>query len=212
MTTIDDKLSLFSKIIYEKLDAEIENSILEFEKKKNEKLNVQYKKIAVLREEVLKDIEKKGRFKRNEIVSNEKLKFKKENMLLRKQLIKEVVIEVYKKIDQFTKSPQYKDYLLKSIEEILDKVKQGSYELMLTKQDIEKYKDEIIDILKRFHDVRVKLSYSNEDMLGGMLLIDEDKSFVLDNTLNSKIHDNKELIGKRVMELFTQEVNEWKEV
>lgn len=212
MTTIDDKLNLFSKIIYEKLDEERENNILEFEKKKNEKLNFEYKTITLLREEVLKDIEKKGRLKRNEIISNEKLKLKKESMLLRKQLIKEVIIEVYKKIEEFIKGPKYKDYLLGSIEEILGKVEQGSYELMLTKLDTEKYKDEVVGILKKFPEVRVKLSYSDEDILGGILLVDECKSFVLDNTINSKIHDNRELIGGRVMELFTQEVNEWKEL
>lgn len=212
MTTIDDKLSLFSKIIYEKLDKEREEGILEFEKKKNEKLSLEHKTITLLREEVLKDIEKKGRFKRNEIISREKLKLKKENMFLRKQLIKEVVMETYKKIEEFIKGPQYKDYLLGSIAEILGKVKPGSYELMLIKEDIEKYKDEIMSILEKFPEIRVELSYSNEDILGGILLVDECKSFVLDNTINSKIHDNKELIGGKVMELFTQEVNEWKEL
>ncbi|GCD09117.1 V-type ATP synthase subunit E [Clostridium sp. FP2] len=202
MTTIEDKISLFSKIIYDKVNEEKEGRLKDFRAEAQKRINVEKEKIEELRRCLQRDVAKKSDIKANGIVAKERLKKQREMLFLKEKLIKEALENVGQKLVEFALLPEYKPYFLSILEKTLKEIDSGDYYIIILKRDYEKFKREIGVVLSNYSDRNVEIKISEEDFIGGIILKDIEGKFKIDNSLYSKLEESKEIIGVRVMEML----------
>ena len=202
MTTIEDKISLFSKIIYDKVNEEKQGRLETFATESEKRINMEKQKIEELRQSIEKDVLKKSNIKANGIVAKERLKKQREILTLKEKLINETLENVRGKLVDFVSLAEYKAYFVSILEKTFKEIKTGDYYLIVLKRDYEKFKSEIEDILKDNSERNVEIKISEGDSIGGIILKDIDGKFKIDNSLDSKLDECKEIIGVRVMEML----------
>ena len=111
MTTIEDKISLFSKIIYEKLNEEKEEKLKAFNEEAELKINTEKEKISQIKKVSEREIIRKANVKASEIIAKENLNKQREMLRLKDDIIKTTIEEIKNKLLDFVNSKEYEDYL-----------------------------------------------------------------------------------------------------
>lgn len=200
MTTIEDKIKLFSKIVYDKIQKEEQGEIDKFIKEKEIAIKDEKIKIQNEEEKIIKEIEKKAELKANEIIAKEKLIKQQELINLKESIIKNIMTEIKNQLAEYTKTQQYFDYLKKEILNILNTLQPGEYNLFLTERDADKYKDSLNEVLTNHNEFNVLIKISSVDLIGGFIIENSNGKLRIDNSLLEKLEENKESVGVKVME------------
>jgi V/A-type H+-transporting ATPase subunit E len=196
MVTIDDKLKLFSKIVFDKIDEEIKGDLKAFEKEKEEILKKEKEKIDKDKKKTINVIEKRSEIKAKEIVSKAQVQSQKEILNLKEKMINDLLEELKSKLKEYSQTEEYKSYLYKGIDSAVKKYNEREFIIYLSKNDYDRYKDELIN---RLND-SVQIKESKDDIIGGFILQDKDMKFRVDNTLLNNIYHEREKIGIMVTE------------
>lgn len=199
-TTIDDKLRLFHKAIFDKLEEKKEDALKKFEEDKKEILKEKMEELDRIKKAYEKDAIKKAKAKANEIISKEELKRHNEVLKIKSELIQETSEGVKKKLIAFVDSEDYNKYFTESLTKALNTLKPGSYILYAKVEDLEKFQKYINEINSANSNLELKVATSSEKIIGGFMLEDSSMKFKYDNTLISKLKDSKEQIGIMVTE------------
>ncbi|MFT5872100.1 MAG: V/A-type H+-transporting ATPase subunit E [Clostridium sp.] len=202
MTTIEDKISLFSKIIYDKVNEEKQEKLEAFSLDAEKKVNMESEKIEELRRGLQVEVAKKSNIKANRIVAKEKLNKQREILFLKEKLIGEALEGVREKLVEFVCSSEYKPYFISALKKTLAGIDKGNYYIIVMKRDYEKFKSEVEVILNGYSDGNIEIKISEEDFIGGVILKDFEEKFKMDNTIYSALQESKEIVGVRVMEVL----------
>lgn len=202
MTTIEDKISLFSKIIYDKVNEEKEAKLKEYNREAQKLINEEKAKIEEARKNLKREVVKKSNIKANEIVAKEKLNKQREVLALKDNLVQATLDEISKKLLSYVDTMEYKDLFIKSLDKALNEVENGNYYVVIMKQDEERFKNDIEVIRKKNPNKKITIEISSEDFIGGIVLRDVEGTFKVDNTLKSKLYGSREAIGIKVMEML----------
>jgi len=203
MTTIEDKINLFSKIIYDKVNEEKKERLDAFSKDAQKKINVEQENINDLRQKLQREVKKKSNIKSNAIIAKEKLNKQREVLSLKDKLIKDTLESVRQRLVEFVSADEYKPYFIRNIQKTLKGIEKGDYYIVVLKRDYEKFQSEIEDILKAYDDYKIEIKISEDDFIGGHLLKDFKGEFRIDNSIYSALQESKEIIGVRVMEMLS---------
>lgn len=202
MTTIEDKINLFSKIIYDKVNEEKEEKLEAFSLEAEKKINIEKEKIEELRRNLLREVTKKTNIKANGIVAKERLNKQREVLFLKDKLIVDALENVRIKLVQFVSCEDYKPYFINSLKKTLKGMEKGSYYIIVVKRDYEKFQSEIEIILREYCDYNFEIKISEADFIGGHILKDFEETFIINNSIYAALQDSKEKIGVRVMEML----------
>lgn len=202
MTTIEDKISLFSKIIYDKVNEEKEVKLREFNEESEKLINEEKARIEELRKNLKREVIKKSNIKANELVAKEKLNKQREVLALKDNLVQATLDEISKKLLSYVETKEYREFFIKSLEKTLNEVEDGNYYIVIMRQDEERFKNDIDAIRKKNPNKKITIELSSEDFIGGIILRDIEGTFKVDNTLRSKLYGSREAIGIKVMEML----------
>ena len=202
MTTIEDKISLFSKIIYDKLNEEKEERLIAYNDEAVKQINMEKQSIEELRKNLQREVTKRSNIKANEIVAKEKLNKQREVLTLKGNVIKVTLEEIKERLIVFVESEEYKEYFANLFQDILKEVKEGSYYAIVLSRDYERFIKEIKDLVSLYPNKKIQIKLSEEDFIGGIILKDVEGKFKIDHSLYSKLQDSEELIGVKVMEML----------
>ena len=202
VTTIDDKLELFAKIVFEKTEKDSEQKIAEFTKVHDDLLEKEKQNIIKQTEILVSQMRKKAEFKRNQIIS--KANIEKQHMVLkkRKELFDRTVNDIRKIGLDFAKQPNYLNFLEKSINNGLSQMEAQEVAAYFKNDDINNLGDRIIEFIEKYKKPYMKIAVikTDRDILGGCIFEDIDKTLRIDCSIASLIDDNKKLIGKILMD------------
>ncbi len=202
MTTIEDKINLFSKIIYDKLNEEKEEKLKQFNQEAQTRIESEKENIEKNRKNLQRELMKKSNTKANEIIAKEKLNKQREILSLKDKLVKSTLDEIKEKLFTYVSSEDYKDYFIKLLQNTLSEVEEGRYFIILLERDNERFKSEIEEVIKKYNDKSIEIKISQDDFIGGIILKDFEGKFKVDNSLYSKLEESKEIIGVKVMEML----------
>ncbi|MDV3429019.1 MAG: V-type ATP synthase subunit E [Bacillota bacterium] len=202
MTTIDDKLELFNKLIFEKIYTEKKVEIDKFNKEKEEYLKKEKEKQEEKRNDFISDMNKKAAIKKNEIIAKEEIGIQQKLLVLKRELLKETMSALQDRIREFAGTEDYKDFLFKLIEQSGSILEDKNYFLYLTEQDKEKYGDEIKKELSYKVNGNIEIKSSGLDILGGLIIEEAEGSYRINNTLLSKLDDTREYAGLLLTDLL----------
>ncbi|WP_032121631.1 V-type ATP synthase subunit E [Clostridium amazonitimonense] len=202
MTTIEDKINLFSKILYDRLNEEKEEKLNKFNEEAEIKLKYEKEKIEELKKNTQREVLKKANIKANEIVAKEKLNKQRDILALKDKIIKDTISEVKEKLLDFVNSKEYDDYFMNILKKSLNEVDHGKYYVILLDRDIKRYESYIKEVIESNSHGTIEVKISNEDFIGGLIIRDFEGRFKVDNSLCWKLEESKEIIGVKIMEML----------
>lgn len=201
MVTIEQKLTLFSKLLNQDIKEEIDKKLNDLEKEYEKR--IAENKFATDKEatEIVEQARKRAEIRKVELISKGKLARKKEMMMIKEQLIERFMVALEDKVKVFTTSEEYKAYLQKAIQG-LKGLKGYENDLMvyLTKSDYENNKDFIQEALVKVGLKYEKLNFevATEDILGGLVIKDPVLSMRIDESIRALLDEEKDQIIEKI--------------
>ena len=201
MVTIEQKLTLFSKLLNQEIKEEVDKKFSELEKEYEKR--IAENKFAIDKEssEIIEQARRRAEIKKVELLSRGKLASKKERMMMKEQLITHFMTALEEKIKVFTGTNEYKTYLNQIIQ-VLKSLKNCENDLViyLTKSDYKYNKEFIKEALAGIGLKVDKLSFevSEEDILGGLVIKDLIFSTRIDESIRGLLEEEKSQIIERI--------------
>ncbi len=183
---IKEKLQRFNKDILEDINGErkamLDRAAAElaeyYEQKENEYLKEAHDNIQA----ALREIRRKNQVKRSKIIMEHRMRLLEK----RNSIIDKIYFETTKKLIDFTKTEEYKDYLLKK----LDKIKTligDNIELTLSYND-----RDLKDFLEKKANVKVVVADRKRELIGGFICYNSEKGILIDESFSKILADKKE--------------------
>lgn len=201
MVTIEQKLTLFSKLLNQDIKEEVDKKFSELEKEYEKR--IAENKFAIDKEasEIVEQARRRAEIKKVELLSKGKLASKKDMMMMKEQLITRFMSALEEKIKIFTATNDYRVYLNQIIQE-LKSLKSWENDLVvyLTKSDYEHNKEFIKEALTGIGLKADKLSFevAEEDILGGLVIKDLIFSTRIDESIRALLEEEKSQIIERI--------------
>ena len=200
MTTIEDKIKLFSKIVFEGVQKEAEQKIIEFEKYSDEKILKEKQRIWKVEKEQISEAIKKADIKVKGLISQEKSIAREEQLKLKESFIAQVKTELKLTLQEFIFTDKYEEFFLRTIYSLLSRGEGDSYILYLSKRDIGEFSLKVQQISSEFTNIKIQIKECNQDIIGGAILEQVDKRFRFDESLICSLNDSVFKIGKSISE------------
>lgn len=191
MYTIDNKIDLFQKMVYEKKKEEKEkeiNEIKENYEKKLQEIEEEYEKIQY---NVLDKTRKEAEKDKRQIISKAKVKVQKRILEEKGKILNKFDEYLHTNIKKYLDTPEYNDFFKEELKNVLSEIDDEDYaEITLREKD-----KDLLDLSK------YNLNISN-DIIGGFYVV-KNHNIKYDFTIDSKIEENSEYIGYLVKEIFS---------
>ena len=213
MITLEDKLELFTKMVYEKLHTDSEWKLKKMKEENERRLSEKKAKLTQQAEEIYGDLLQRGELKKSEIISQAQTKGRKNTLLKLNEFVDIIVSEIYAMGEDFTKRQEYEDFLYSRIRQALDEIPQsGGAAIYIRDEDRQRHMDSIEKAIKDSGtDVEdVKFKKMQPGCIGGVIMQDEKGFFRIDSSIASIIEESRELVGRLVYEYLGEkgDINE----
>lgn len=197
--TLEDKLKLFSDKVYTQMKMQKEAEIRKIKSEIDAQAVTEQEKLQLMYEKAVKKIDIKASKTAAEIVAKEKSSKQQEILNLKKEILKDLTLNVEMALIAFVNSPKYKDYILKSVKDGIQQADAESYTIYFTKKDLDRYTQDI----KQLMDMKkVQIKIMDNKLIGGYILEDTEGKIRRDNTIKTKLSDLQEYSGLRLTELI----------
>jgi len=207
MITIDDKLDLFRKVVLQKVmdDYAARSDTLDAEQSKT--LNSFEESVLLKKEAFIHQMEQKAEAEGKRLISKAKSEAKNKVLYRRHTLIDELLEAVKDRIHVFVESEIYTMFLQDNLKSTLEKFHEFDDIIVeLTQHDHLQYSDMIESSLHKagYTMKHIKLISTKEDIIGGFVVYDGNKSVRIDFSLAAVISDNKRFMGQLVYEILNE--------
>jgi len=192
-----DKLNFFRKVIYERIDKEVEKSQMLFEQEKLQKLEEFNKYSNERKVNEIAEAKEKFNFKTMELITKAKHGSKQQILSFKETLIDNMISSLKNKFEEFAESEGYKEFFMDLINKTLQFIEEQSAVIYITKKDFDRYGFEV-DKLLRGKNITVALT--DKPIIGGIIIEDKDKNFRIDNSILCVIEVNKDYISLMLLE------------
>lgn len=201
MVTIEQKLTLFSKLLNQDIKEEIDKKFNELEQEYEKRIAENKFRVDKEATEIVEQARRRAELKKVELISKGKLSSKKEMMLIKEELIVRFTTALENKIKDFTRTEDYRLYLTKKFQELESlKGNKNHLEVYLTPFDYDTNQSFIKEGLVKMGLSAEKLSFnlSDQDMLGGLIIEDKVLSTRIDESIRTLINDKKDEIIEKI--------------
>ncbi|MEG0013288.1 MAG: V-type ATP synthase subunit E family protein [Cellulosilyticaceae bacterium] len=207
MVTIEQKLSLFSKLLQQDIKDEISGKLALIEEEYKQK-QIEHNEIVDKEARLMVDRAiKKAELKRTEMVSKAKMQAKKQAMTSKDKCVNLCMIQLKEHINKFIKSDAYEAYLLKVIDNIrnLGEIK-NQIIIHMTKEDIQRYKEQVSSYLEslEIESSKVVIEACETPILGGVIVEIPSENIRMDLSIMTMLEDSKSYIVEQVFEAIEQ--------
>ena len=201
MVTIEQKLTLFSKLLNQDLKEENDKKLMALEKEYEKK--IAENKFEVNKEctEIIEQARRRAEIKKVELMSKGRLSSKKEMMIIKEKMITQFMLELEKKVKAFVQTEEYKTYLETVINELESLKGQESHLVVyLTDSDYQYNQDFIRTAFNNIGlDVqKLKFEIDSKDIMGGMIIKDPVLNTRIDESIRTLINEQKDRIVERI--------------
>lgn len=205
MITIEEKLNLFSKHVFEDIKETQEEKLRKIEKHNKEQMEKHKKRIEKEKQEYAEEKIKRIKEKNDKKISRKKGQIKRDIMLRRNELFNEFINEIKNKVIEFTNSDEYKNYLKNSLDKGLGQLdNKNNIQVKISQKDVH-YKEYIKEFANKNGFENVSIVEIEEEIIGGVILVDKKENIILDISLSEKFDENREYIGKLFYETLNKE-------
>lgn len=199
MITIEEKLNLFTRIVYDKVEKQNADAINKFNQECGSIIQEKTEEFTKQAEIIEKQIEKEGEKEKLQIISKAKIQGKKLVIGKNNDIFNDAVKSVLECAKTFTDTEQYRSMLFKDISSAIRELNDSTHmELCLTEKDAKRYRE---DIEKAFEGRKLEIS-CNDSLVGGFVLIDIAKNMKIDMSYVDRVNSSRDIIGERLFEIL----------
>ena len=195
--TIEDKISLFTKVIIEKIELDFQQKntklVKYYESRKSAiiKDNEERKKVVITR--TTKDV----KTKKQQMILKAKSKMHLKVLKKKQEFIERIVEEVKKKTKTFIDTAEYIEFLKEAIKQVLSRFSKDQFvNFNFSRDDLRTNQKIILTTIKSFRDEDTYKIEADNSLIGGVFVKSENGRLEIDFTINSIMEDSKKLIGK----------------
>lgn len=183
MSSIEEKFEIFEKNCIEKARLEAYELKVNMNKKVQERIEDEINEYKVEAERKYNAKINKMEKRYNSEIFEIENQSKREILEIENEIIQSIKDEIENKLEEFTQTNEYINFLEKSIIQAMKNEPNSNYEIYITKSDYEKYKDKIS---QKFNCI-VKIAENN--LIGGCLAIDTVNNIVIDNSIRNRLEE-----------------------
>jgi len=207
MTTIEDKLNLFSRLVFERIEKQSEDQRKQAEEEIALFKEAELKRVEEITRQIIAEQEKKAEAKSIQIISQASLMARQALLARKRELLNETVAGLTKAAEKFTEAPEYKGFLENSIAKAVRQL-DGEQQLLFyfTARDISANERFIRDVIvKSLRQTAVYTVHAADNgIIGGCICVNGQGTRRVDCTLASRLADRRDMIGQMVMERLDQ--------
>jgi len=201
MVTIEQKLTVFSKLLNQDIKEEMDEQFLQLEKEYERR--IAESKFAVDKEaaEIIEQARKRAEIKSIEWLSKGKIASKREMMQVKEDVIRRFMQALSNKVTLFTQLPEYLTYLQQVIDQMGELGQnKNPLKIYLTQQDDEKNREWIKEafINLGLEESQLQFEVADTPILGGMIIVDQLEHTRMDMSMLEIINEAKEQIVERI--------------
>jgi len=207
MITLEEKLSVFTKLVLGKARQELNEKQKEINTQNEGKIQEQALKLEQESEKTVKEWVKKGELEKNRQISKANLDKKRQILNKKQELVIRLVKNLEKKALEFTFKDEYKDFLKDILSKVLLNFKKNEpVTLYLTDRDLERYKAFILDEAQNhgFSPKNIEVLPLEEAFIGGIIGVNKDMTFRINYSISSMIEDKRQWIGQKLYDEFNK--------
>ncbi|WP_409228903.1 V-type ATP synthase subunit E [Gudongella sp. SC589] len=197
MITVEEKLDIFHKIVYRDEEEKFLSALRELEEANERLLENKRKELEQQRGEIIRRKKNQARIERNEIRSKELEDTKARLRAKRKELEIDLVDAIVKRAKEYVTTREYGEYLCHNLDRHLKEFEDDELVLILREND-KLISENCIKGLKTATGKTFIVQTMSEDMIGGFIISDKNRTFNIDHTLRTLIKGKEYLIGKRL--------------
>lgn len=207
MITIDDKLDLFRKAVLQKVIDKYDTRLQALEGENEKELKAFEKSILDKKVAFIEKMEDKAKEESKRMISKAKSENKSRVLKTRQMLIEELIDSVKDRIHLFVESEIYAMFLKDNLKVTLERFHEFEEVVVeLTQYDHQQYGEIIEASLHKagYRTNQIKLISTKEDIIGGFVVYDGDRSVRIDFSLAAVLRDNKRYMGQLVYEIINE--------
>jgi len=210
MITVEDKLDIFRKVVYKEEEKKFQKALEELKKENDNLLEKKKKELEAQRDEIIKRKLALAEREINEKISEEKTKVKEKVLKMRAEILQDFLESLYLKASEFTKTSEYRQYLFDKLDKAILELGDMNFNIYVRESDKDIVNKHLAETYKnRFDKFNIETMPSN--LIGGFLIEDQEKTFLIDYSLKTLIDDNEYEIGNKLFSLLERagDINEW---
>lgn len=201
MITVEDKLDIFRKVVYKEEESKFQIALDELKKENESLLEQKKKELEAQRDEIIKRKLAMAEREINEKISEEKTKVKEQVLKMREEILQDFIQSLYLKASAFTKTSEYGQYLFDKVDKAILEFGDMYFTIYVRESDKEIVKKHLEETYaNRFDKFNIETMPSN--LIGGFLIEDKEKTFLVDYSLKTLIDDNEYEIGNKLFSLL----------
>jgi len=204
--TIEDKISLFTKVISEKIEHEFkekQKKLIEYNENRIKRIINEYE------EEKGKTIEKITKDEQNRkqrIILKTKSDLRLQILRKRQEFMERMEKEIKKRIGSFTHTPEYAIFLKDSLKKVLACFSEDKFVyFQFSKEDMENSQKMILETIQSFREENTYKIDLDNNLLGGVLAKSEDGQLEVDYTIDTILEESNKLIGLVLFSYLSEE-------
>lgn len=199
MVTIEEKIKLFSKVVFDKVQKENQQEIDKFNKEYGSLLEKKKAEAKANADKMYEDGAKKVDKQKSQIISKARVDEKKLVLEQKNKIFDEAIDEITEYSKKYLANENYKSDFLNSLKEAFSDLNVNDDTcLYVTSDDADKMKNEVLNL---FPDRKIDFKV-NDDIIGGFILEDKTINTRMDMSFVNRIDDAKELIGEKLFALL----------
>jgi len=198
MITINDKLDIFRKLIFEEKEQRYKKALKDLDEKasnliESKKIEIEKKKEEMAQKEAILQETKK-----NKMISQKRQELNSKLLLKREEILEDLIASLREKAINFTLTDEYRNTVIKSISEVLLKIDDRDLIITIAEEDKQKLESSILNLAK-VNNKNISIStLPKSRIIGGFILFDKYGTYSIDNSYKTIIEENRYEIGKRL--------------
>lgn len=199
MITIEEKLKLFTKIVYDKVEKENQKAVNEFNKEYGNIIELKKLEFSTEANEMLQKSKRNIEKEKQHIISRARMEEKRILLERRGEIYEEIIKELVKYAEKFTESPEYESMFFKDFNTAILEIKESSsLDIYLTQKDTDRFRMKISGILKG----KTLNFQCDDDIAGGFVLVDNMHNIRIDMSYTSRIKNSRDYLGQKLVEIL----------
>lgn len=207
MVTIEEKLSLFSKLLQQDIAHTAQEELRKLEEEYLEKMAIAKEHADKEAQEIIDKALRKAELKKVEILSKSKISTKRDTMLAKERCIERFIEQLAIRINDFLTTKEYKDYLGRIISKS-EELKNYSNPIVVytTQKDHDLYlqyiKEQLVDL--GIDESNITFDIKDNSMIGGLIIEDISDKVRIDLSIATYFEESKTFIIESVFEAIRE--------
>lgn len=201
MVTIEQKLTVFSKLLNQDIKEEMDEKFAQLDREYEKRLAESKFEVDRRAAEIVEQARKCAEIKKVEVFSRSKLLNKREMTKIKEEMIQRFMEALEKKVIEFIQTPKYLDYLKQMISSFKELGRSyNQLEVYLTQRD---YNQNLDFIQREFEKLGIKedrldFKVTTEPILGGLVILDIKDNVRIDGSISGVIEEAQQYIVEKV--------------